>query len=775
MSRIRVARIPVITCLLLTVALATTGCSLVSKYDYSRAQKLEAQGRNQEALDLYLRALTRVPEGEQKLRSEIYLHMGDCWLRLAEPNQAFAAFQKAAALDANNVPAHLRLGEMFLAGGAADRASEQAQTVLQLASASPDGLTLLGAASSAAGDMNLAMQAFEKVLQADPQRVRVAVALADIYNERDDTDKAREILRKAVEAKPQSSIPLLALGRLEEELGHTSAAEVAYRAAVKAEDTVDSNTRLASFLARTSRPDEATRVLLHADSLNRQLPVGRADFKLLAGDPVSALDSYMEVLNSPRFDAPVKRSWMPSSFSTEGTGQDKDRARMAVRIIEADLQIAANASAADPSMIPATSAARLHFSQYRNELDQATAEILQAEIALADNDLVAAMDHAKRAVQAGPESAAAHYINGLAEYRSGDAGAGRAEWVNALEQEQSYAPARLALAQDAAQNGKYEDAEGYIVPVVRDEPENFHALTIFGSVLLGLERYASAELIGRRAVMINPRGAEGHLLLGDIASAQRHFATALYEYEKAISLAPRSREAMQGLLRLYSNGRISRPMIAKLERVAETDPPSAPLLEMAARLYARYGWQAEAERCLKRAIQVDPYRVTAIQELAQFKVNRGEADAALDLGARKGGPDAALLRAVRAERRNDLNTAASEYESAIRQGERSGVAANNLAWLLAKHDRDLDRALDAAQKAQALAPNSAAVLDTLGFVYLQRREYSAAIPVLKKAIELAQKNGATTDRATIQTHLEEAYLRSGEKASLNDKKSVISR
>lgn len=742
-----------------------SGCNVALSYKLGRARKLESQGKNAEAIKLYSNLLKQMPEhGNNQRRSEVLLRMGECWLRAGSPSDAFAAFQKAAEADSKNMTAHLRLGEMYLEGGAAERATEQAQTVLQLASASTDGLALLGAASSAAGDTDMALHAFEGVLKAEPQRVRVAVALADIYNQRDEVEKARQVLKAAIAAQPASSVPLLALGRLEEQEGNATTAEEAYRRAVSVEDSVETNTRLATFLARTSRPDEAAKVLLRADSLNHELPVGQADFKLLTGDPSMALDQYFEVLSSPRFDKGSGGSWMSGRSSQSVSARTgESRGRLAVRIIEADLDLAASKAAADPSMLPATAAARLHFAQYRGDLDPAAAQVVQAEIALAERDLPTAAAFAERAVAAAPESASAHYVRGLAEYRSGAQAEARAEWFLALDADQNHVPARLALARDAVESGDFSLAEGYVVPVVRDEPENVRALDLFARVLLGEKRYGSAELIARRSVMMNETSAEPHLVLARIAAIQDRFATALAAYERAISLQPRSEEAMRGLLGLYSHGHLTRSTLAKLERAAEASPPSAPLMEISARMYEQRGWTRDADRCLKRSLEIDPYRVTALSELAKFTAERGDLDRALELGARKGGPDSALLKALEAERRNDGNKAISEYEAALREGEPSGIAANNLAWMLAENRSNLQRALDLAEKARSLSPGSPAVLDTLGFVHLQRREYSTAIPILKAASELAQRRGSTTEQNAIKQHLDQAYAKSGDR------------
>jgi len=736
---------------------------MIARYQFHRAQKLELKGKTGSALDLYFKVLADVPSKDQKWRSQVLFRVGECLWRQGHVSEAVSAFQKSAAADESNVIAHLRLGAIYLAGGAADRASEQAQKVLELASTSPEGLALLGAASSAAGDTALAQKSFERVLQSEPKRVAVAVALADLYNRNDEVDKARQVLRNAIAAQPTSGLPWLALGRLEEQEGKPVAAEDAYRNAVSADDTVETNLRLARFLTRASRPDEASKVLTHADMLNHELPVAHADFKLLTGNPADALDRYSEMLRSSRYERIP-----PQSFWTRFLGHvfprtGEARARLAVRLIESDLEIAADAATRDPSMIPATGAARLHLAAYGNDLDQGTAKILETEIALAEGDLNTAAAYAKGAVTVAPDSAPAHYIRGVVQYRKGDAASAKGEWLKALDQDQSFAPAMLALARDAFESHDYSGAEQYIIPVVRDEPEDVQALNLFSRIFYAQKRYRSAELIARRSTAINSNEAEPHILLADIAVAQDRFAAALGEYEQAITLNPRSQEAMNGLLRVYARGRVKKPMLAKLEQVAEMPPASASLMEISGRMYAQNGYRKDADRCFRRALAIDPYRVTAASALAKSDASHGDEQDALTMGARNGGPDAALLRALRAERQHDVGAAIREYESAVRQGEQSGIAANNLAWILAERRENLDHALRMAEKARALAPDNPSVLDTLGFVYLQRRDFSSAIPVLKEAGELAKRKRMKAEQPTIRKHLEQAYFGSGQR------------
>lgn len=743
----------------------STGCSSLASLQFKRAQQIDKQGKTEKALAEYAAVLSRVPQRDAHLRSQVYFRMGECLYRLDRLNEAFAAFQKSAEADNSNALAHLRLGEIYLAGGAPDRAGEQAHTVLQLASANIDGLALLGAASSAAGNNNLALEAFTRVLESDPKRVTVSVALADVYNREDRIEEARLVLRKATAAQPTSSLPWLALGRLEEQEGNVAAAEESYRHAASAEDTVETNLRLAQFLERTARVDEAESVLLRVDRLRPIMPTALADFQFQAGKPATALSRYTTALRSPRLEQRVFRTVLPWSepkrvYSTEVA---QSRSALAARVIEADLQVAKQAGREDSSARNSTAVARLHLNEYRAELDPATLATLQAEIALADNDAESAATFAGKAIALAPESAAARYVSGIALLRNGDPAGARSEWAEVLNSDSGYVPARLALAEDAFSTGDLAGAEQYVVPAVREEPANVAALNLFARVLLGQKRYGSAAVIARRAAVLDSDSAEPRIILGRVALAEDNIGAALGEFERAISLEPYSEEALEGLTHIYRRGSITRSMLANLERIAQTEPASAPLMDIAGRIYNEHGWYGDARRCFARALAIDSHRVSAAAMLAALQAKSGDYAAAVAAGTKLGDSRASLLNATQAQDRADVATAIREYEQAIRQGDTSGVAANNLAWIFAERGQSLDQALMLANKARSLAPDNPSVLDTLGTVHLKRREYSDAIAVLKQAERLAmQKRFPEYERKAIRQHLSDAYTRAGQ-------------
>jgi FimV-like protein len=84
------------------------------------------------------------------------------------------------------------------------------------------------------------------------------------------------------------------------------------------------------------------------------------------------------------------------------------------------------------------------------------------------------------------------------------------------------------------------------------------------------------------------------------------------------------------------------------------------------------------------------------------------------------------------------------------------VAMNNLAWSLAQLSDPA--ALGYAEKAVALAPNSPAIADTLGWLLVSRGETKRGTEILAKAA------AAAPNALEIRMHYAKALMKSGDKS-----------
>ena len=108
----------------------------------------------------------------------------------------------------------------------------------------------------------------------------------------------------------------------------------------------------------------------------------------------------------------------------------------------------------------------------------------------------------------------------------------------------------------------------------------------------------------------------------------------------------------------------------------------------------------------------------------------------------------------------------AHYEQALKLDPDLAVAKNNLAYLLAETNGDLDRALELAQEAKERLPDNANTADTLGWVLYKKEIPSAAIGYLQEA---ERGLGAENPQlGIVRHHLALAYEANGQPERARD-------
>jgi putative PEP-CTERM system TPR-repeat lipoprotein len=200
-----------------------------------------------------------------------------------------------------------------------------------------------------------------------------------------------------------------------------------------------------------------------------------------------------------------------------------------------------------------------------------------------------------------------------------------------------------------------------------------------------------------------------------------------------------------------------RALEATVAALRAAHPSSADALRLSGDLALRAKRHAEAERFYVEAHARAPSQAL-LARIAMLAVSRGAPQAAmpqLERWLSERGEDA-TVREMLAElhmKAGGMTAAAEQYERIIGAGEASARVYNNLANIrlaLGKGD-----ALQAAEKAYALAPEDARVLDTLGWVLAQAGRLDEALRHLRDARLRAPENGG------IRWHLAEVLAKQG--------------
>lgn len=171
------------------------------------------------------------------------------------------------------------------------------------------------------------------------------------------------------------------------------------------------------------------------------------------------------------------------------------------------------------------------------------------------------ISHFKKSADAYPKFAPTFYYLGAAEAINKDVDAAVPALQKSLELNDKSVEALIALGSLYTAQKKYGDAEKLLARAVELAPESFDAHEALAKALLpDLPRTPETEAHLKKAVALNDKSVEAHILLGNVFLRQRKQQEALHEYETALHLDPKG--PMAGPVK---------EMISKLEKSAKAE------------------------------------------------------------------------------------------------------------------------------------------------------------------------------------------------------------
>jgi tetratricopeptide (TPR) repeat protein len=288
-------------------------------------------------------------------------------------------------------------------------------------------------------------------------------------------------------------------------------------------------------------------------------------------------------------------------------------------------------------------------------------------------------------------------------------------------------------------------------------------LAVVRALLARPENHKEAIREAQRVVAAYPSSAPARSTLGDCFLATGDLTAARLEFTRALQVDSRYLDALAKLVAIdVSSGR-AEDARKRLVDVIERDPHNTVVLLMTAKVLVAERQFSRAEQMLRRVIELDRSEVEAYALLGQvFLAQKRLSEATREFIAiverdpRSSAAHTMLGLLFHAQR--DVRAAMTHYEKAVEYDPSAVSAANNLAWLLAENKEQLDRALELAKRARDLLPQNAEVVDTLGWVYVQRGMLALAITTLEEAVRLAPA------QPLYAYHLGVAYAKNGDDA-----------
>jgi tetratricopeptide (TPR) repeat protein len=720
--------------LLICLALSLAGCrspEAQKKRHFDQGNKYTAEKRDDFAVIEYANAVRIDPKfGDARLKlAETYERMGNI-------QAAFPEFIRAADALPNNRDVQLKAIQLLLVARRFDDAKARAANLLKKDPRDLDALLLSANAMAALKDPDSATKEIEEALKVAPEDSRAFVSLGGIQMGSGASKEAEASYRRAIALKPSS---------------------------------VEAHLALANFLFSSRRLDEAEQELKQSIAVDSR--------NVLANRMLAAL--YMGTNRRPQAEQPLKviaevtklpaaRFELANYYA--GVGREDD-AKKLLGELAADKATFARAEGMLASMDYQKGRPKEAHSRLDKLLERAPKEpsalLLRAQWLTSEHKLDQAIDAAKAATIADPQSALAQYFLGVAHSLRGNVPDAIAAYNEALRLNPRFESARIQLSRVNLVRGDARAALRYAQDAKQASPDNVDARLALVRSQLAVNDIANADKEIAELLRLYPNISDVHTLNGTLQGQRNNNAAARASFNRALELSPQNLDAFGGLVGMDLKEKRFNEAFKRVETELAKRPDTVQLMQLAGMTYAQAGETTKAEQAFLRMVSVDPTSQTGYAMLAQLYVRQRRLDEARkqfetiakrdprSVGAR-------TMIGVILEAQGKRQEAKKSYEETIAAVPAAPVVANNLAFLYAEDGQNLDTALQLASTAKKLLPESSEVDDTLGWVYYKKNLASLAIPPLEDSLKKRPNNPIAL------YHLGMTYAKVGDKVKSRD-------
>jgi putative PEP-CTERM system TPR-repeat lipoprotein len=723
------------TVVLLAVLLPLAACSRdpeARKRDHvARGDKYVEQNKLAEAVVEYRNAISidaRYGDARWKL-GQVYERQRDL------PN-AYRQYVRAADLLPDNDEVQLRTGQFQLAAGQFDQAKRIAENLLKKNPRNVPAKVLQANAMGGLKDIGSAISELEAAVELDPKRVDSYLNLAAYQAANGDTTQAEAILRSAITLNPSSVEARLGLANIYWAKNDLVKAEAALKdaLAMKPGDPVTSQA-LANIYLRTGRAKDAEAPLRAVADSTKAVGarLGLARYYLGTNRTADALPVLNALIKEP--DGLVPASMLLARVDyVEGRRAEAHR-----RIDQLLVQQPTNAQVL----------------------------VLKARFLADEGKLDEALTRAQSAVAADAKLSAAQYVIGLLYLQKNDTAQALKAFNEVLKLDPTSTATTLQVANIQLRLARADLAVPLADSVVTKEPNNLNARLTLVRALVASGDLKRAETEAAALLARAPNSGDAEAVVGVVASIKKDSNAARAAFNKALEMNPASVAALSGLLRLDLEAGKPAEARARLDKTLAARPTDPMVLELAGRTYMSLGDTKKAEEVWRRLLEVQPSSLMPYAGLGQIFYSQGRLDEArreFERFAEKmpTAVGAQTLVGMILQMQNRIPEAQKRYERTLEIDPNAAVAANNLAWLYAEQNTNLDVALQLAQTAKTQMPNSPEVDDTLGWIYYKKGLAGLAIMRFESALSKDPENPSYLYRLGL------AQLKNGDKVKARD-------
>jgi putative PEP-CTERM system TPR-repeat lipoprotein len=318
---------------------------------------------------------------------------------------------------------------------------------------------------------------------------------------------------------------------------------------------------------------------------------------------------------------------------------------------------------------------------------------------------------------------------------------------------------RLALVGMLIEAGQAQSALAAAQEGIAADPGNPALLRALGAAQLEAGNYTQAVDSFSKLAGLLPQSPMPQMLLAFTHVKAGDNRRALEALDRALKIKPDFLQAQFAAARLHF--RLGdNDAAARIARDIQRQQPTSPYgYALEADLLRAQKRLAEADQVLKNGLAHASVTTLAVKRYSVLSES-GKTRQAKEFAAEwlATNPNDAVFRVALAEHAlasKEYAEAFNQYRAALGKAPNDAVLLNNVAW--AAHQAGDPRALDYAERANELRPGTPAIMDTLGWILVEKGDVKRGLTLLRQAVELAPA------ALPIRVNLAKALMRAGEK------------
>ncbi len=741
-----------------------SGCSL-TKSDEEKAEDFFQSGMAFMESQQYKTAVLEFKNAVQKNPelAKAYFQLGLAYIAQREVLLGFIEMRTAVRLDPENDSFLNTYTDLLLEYHYYKDAAKYLKTILKR---SPNDTALqlkLGNAQLKANRFDQAAETFGQVIEKQPDSVKAKIGLAAVLVSQNKFYGAEKLLKENVSVAPNSAEARIALARFfEKRRRFDQAGSIFAQVSHDFPDDPEAQIAYAQYLIRRKKLQAARQVANMAAKRGLEAPTLlhiEAYLEDKDGKTQAALKTLKKAIQLFPDDP---KSWI-------FLGDQHIRMKQYAKARQAYRQALSKGAEKSDQMLDVA------FTYYREgEYGKATSEVKKVLEEYPNSSRAHYLygrllreqgkrDSAKEAFRLSKaydsENSGAHYYYGLSLFEEGEYERAKMAVSTALSLQPSSTRAQMLLARIHFRLNNNEKALKMVNRVLEARPNDVEARRLRGEAYARMKRYSAAARDYSFVTSHDSKDPNTLFRLAEIYQAQGQTEKALAAYDRISSTYPDKSRLLRRITQIYMEMDNCKEAIDTCRKYRADNPEILKIGLVNSQVLVKCGEKKQARKLLEHLAKVHPSSTRPYLMLGDLSLD-GAKDMKVAIGyfekAAERDPHSAsayLGLADAYEQMGQANLAERSYQKAIEIEPDSVVALNNLAFLYARSDGNLDKALPLAARAEKLAPKDPDVLDTLGLIHLKKGAFLLAQKNFLDALKQDSENGSVNYHLGVYKYL----------------------